>query len=251
MIYQQEVKETNTFYATFKDKKIVYSKEVSQSIGLVQRDTSIKIGTEIIKGALISSTMENLVIMAKLSDSIKQAIFDQKGALVVHLKFISKETGKSILFTIHTKFLNINNQGLEQKDLQFLSMQIRRKIPNDLIRIFGHHFEEARSKLALKKEKVECLLLSNNVKTDCITEKLSKDELILLLDDTPDVNINQKAIAILKIMKTDEVIEIIGTILKKEVEPDKKCRLFLSFLMTDQSPRFGYSIHVLRNLINS
>jgi len=137
MIYQQEIKEINEFYDRYKERKIVYSKEVSVDIGLAQKDTAIKIGSSIVKGALISSTMESLVILAKLDSNIKQSIFDQKGALTVQLKFLNRENGKSILFSIHTKFIGLNDQGLAQKDLQFVAMQIRRKIPNDLIRIFG------------------------------------------------------------------------------------------------------------------
>jgi PilZN3 domain len=251
MIYQQEVKEVNSFYSKYRDKKIVYSKEVSQFIGLVQRDTSIKVGDEVIKGALISSTMESFVIMARLDENLKRAIYDQNGALIVHLKFISAETGKSILFTIHTKFLNFNNQGLAQKDLQFVAMQIRRKIPNDMIRIFGLYHEEAANKLKNKKKKVECLLLANESKSDCITLSISKDLLVLIVDDSQAVILNQKAIAILKIVNTGEVLEIIGTITKKIDESDGRCELHLKYSMDDQSPRFGYSIHVLRNLINS
>ena len=146
MIYQQEIKVLDSFYSNYKDKKIVYSKEVSHLIGIVQRDTSIKVGELAVKGALISSTMESFVILAKLDANLKQVIYDQKGSLIVQLKFISRETGKALLFTIHTKFLNINNQGLAQEDLQFISMNIRRKIPNDLIRIFGQYHEEAVTK---------------------------------------------------------------------------------------------------------
>ena len=251
MIYQQEIKEIDSYYSKYKDNNIVFSKEVSQSMGLVQRDTSIKLGDSIIKGAMISSTMENLVIVAKLNEIVKQTIYDLKGTLTVHLKFISRESGKSLLFTLHAKMLNMNSQGADQKDLQFISMQIRRKIPNDLIKIFGQYHESARKKLLNKKKKVECLLLANDVKTDCITESISKDELVLLFDDNTRVSLNQKAIAILKIVKTGEVLEIIGSISKKIDESNGKCHIHLLYNMKDQSPRFGYSIHVLRNIINS
>lgn len=251
MIYQQEVREVNDFYDRYKDRKIVYSKEVTQSIGLVQRDTSIKINDQIIKGALISSTMESFVLMAPLNETLQQELHDQKSSLLVHLKFISRESGKSVLFTIHTKFLNINNQGLARKDLYFIAMQIRRKIPNDLIRIFGQYHKAVETRLKNKKKRVECLLLANESRTDCLADSISKDKLVLVIDDVTGLVMNQKAIAILKIVNTGEVIEIIGTITKIEMDSDDNCKLHLNFEIGDQSPRFGYSVHVLRNLINS
>lgn len=250
MIYQQELKEIESFYEKYREKKIVYSKEVTQQINLIQKDTAIKVGDLIIKGALISSTMDSFVILARLDEIAKRMIFDLNGTLSVHLKFVIRETGKSILFTIHTKFLNMNNQGLAQKNLQFISMQIRRKIPNDLIRIFGLYHEEEKERRKNKKKKVECLLLSSESKVDCLTDRISKSELVLTVENPNSININQKAIAILKIVNTGEVIEIIGTVIRKTEEADNRCRIFLQYTMDDQSPRFGYSVHVLRNLIN-
>lgn len=251
MIYQQEVREVNDFYERYKDRKIVYSKEVSQSIGLVQRDTSIKVGSHLIKGALISSTMESFVLMAELNETLRQELHNQNSSLIVHLKFISRETGKSILFTIHTKFLNINNQGQSRKDLFFIAMQIRRQIPNDLIRIFGIHHKAVETRLKNKKKRVESLLLVNDSKTDCIAEKISKNELVLFIEDITGISMNQKAIAILKILQTGEVMEIIGTVAKIDMDAKDNCYLHLNFEIDDQSPRFGYSVHVLKNLINS
>ena len=98
---------------------------------------------------------------------------------------------------------------------------------------------------------MECLLLANESKLDCITLSISKSDLVLVVEDSQAVILNQKAIAILKIVNTDEVLEIIGTISKKEDETGNQCQLHLQYSMDDQSPRFGYSIHVLRNLINS
>ena len=251
MIYQQEIKEINAFYEKYKDKKIVYTKEVSQQIGLIRKGTIFKIGSVSVKGALISSTMESLVIMGKLSDILKQTIYDLQGSISVQLSFISKETGKSILLTLHAKVLNMNNQGLGQKDLQFITMKMRRKIPNDLIRIFGMYHEDYMEKILLKKKKVECLLLSNEIKKDCVAGNIDKSKLQLFFDNDTPVNNNQKAIVILKIVKTGEVLEIIGSISNKVNDADGTCHLFLNFSIEDQSPRFGYSIHVLKNLINS
>ena len=194
--------------------------------------------------------MESFVILANLNEHMKRSIYDQKGALVVLLKFICRETGKTMLFTIHTKFLNINHEGLQQKDMYFIAMQIRRKIPNDLIRIFGLYIEAEKDRLSKKKEKVECLLLANGSKTDCIAKNITKDRLILSLEGTQGLTNNQKAVTILKIVNTEEVLEIIGTIRKIDtsaISPE----LHLHFSMDDQSPRFGYSIHVLRSLINN
>lgn len=251
MIYQQEAKEVNDFYKRFKDKKIVYSREVSRSIGLNQNATSIKLGSLVLKGALISSTMESFVIMARLDDSAKREIFDQKGMLTVQLTFVDRESGKDLLFTIHTKFLNMNNQGLDQKDLNFIALESRRKIPNDLIKVFGSYHKEAESRRKLKKKKVECLLLANERKTDCLAESITKNQLVLGIEETPSISIDVKAIAILKIVNTGEVMEIIGNIREKRIEPDGRCRVLLQYQMEDQSPRFGYSIHVLKNIINS
>ena len=251
MIYQQEMKEINTFYSKYKDKKIVYSKEVTQDIGLIQKETVVKVGTSVIKGALISSTMESLVVLAKLNDQIKQEIFNQNGSLSVQLKFIMSDTGKSLVFTIHTKFLNINNQGLDQEDMQFISMQIRRKIPNDLIRVFGLFHEKATAKLKIKKSKVECILLANEQKYDCLIQSITKKELVLVLNDSSIVEVNQKVIAILKVVKTGEVLEIIGTVVNKVSDSDKNYEISLQYDMEDQSPRFNYSIHVLKTLINT
>lgn len=253
MIYQQEIREINDFYDRYKDRKIVYSKEVSQGIGLVQRDTAIKLGTLVIKGVLISSTMESFVFMARLNDSLKQSFYDQNkpGALKVQLKFISRESGKTELFSIDTKFLNFNSQGLDQPGLHFVAMQIRRKIPNDLIRIFGLYHKEVDNRLKEKKKKVECFILANEMKIDCLTESISKGVLALSLDEKGLLNMNQKAIAILRIVKTGEVMEIIGTVSRISDGSDGTCKVNLQFNMEDQSPRFGYSIHVLSNIINS
>jgi hypothetical protein len=229
MIYQQEIKEIESFYSNYKDKKIVYTKEITQLIGLVQKNTAIKVGSETINGALISSTMESLVVMAKLSEAIKQHIYDLNGILSVQLRFISRETGKPILFNLHTKILNMN----------------------DLIRIFGLYIEEERKKLLLKKKKVECSLLSRGEKKDCIAESIDKSVLTLVLKDDPDLNMNDKVMAVLKIVQTDEIIEIIGSISKKIIESDSQCQLFVNFIMEEQSPRFSYSVHVLKNLINT
>jgi hypothetical protein len=251
MIYQQELKQTNDFYENYRDKKIVYSKEVTHLIGLIQKDTEIKVDTETVKGILISTTMDSLIILAKLDEKMKQRIYDLNGSLMVHLKFTSKETGKDLLFTLHTKFLNINNQGLDQKDLYFISMQIKRKISNELIRIFGLYHEETFLKLVSKKKKVECLLLSNDRKKDCIAESIGNTEFTLFTEDCDPSIINQKAIAIVKILNTGEVIEIIGQISRKEDDIGGKCHLVLTYNIDDQSPRFGYSIHVLKSLINT
>lgn len=250
MIYQQEVKENDSFYSQYKDKKIVYSKEVSQHIGVVQRDTAIKVGDDIIKGILISSTMESFVILVSLTEHMKKSIYDQKGALIVLLKFVCRETGKTMLFTIHTKFLSINHEGLQQKDMSFIAMHIRRKIPNDLIRIFGLYIEAEKERLSKKKEKVECILLVNGSKIDCIPKNITKDRLILSIEGIQGLTSNQKAVTILKIINTEDVLEIIGTI--KEIDTAAIFpEIHLHFLMEDQSPRFSYSIHVLRTLINN
>lgn len=251
MIYQQEVKEINDFYDKYKERKIVYSKEVTQDIGLVQRDTSIRMGDESISSALISSTMESFVLLARLEERQRQLLYDSNSSLSVQLKFISKETGKTILLTIHTKIVSLNSQGLDQKDLFFLAMSIRRKIPDDLIRIYGYFFREAEEKNQNKKRRVECLLLANEIKSDCQAEKITKDELVVSLDDDSPYKINDKAITIIKVINTGEVVEIIGTISGKDYDISGSSILNISYSMDDQSPRFGYSIHVLKNLINN
>ncbi|MBN2659422.1 MAG: hypothetical protein JXR86_20365 [Spirochaetales bacterium] len=251
MIYQQEIKEVNDFYDRYKDSKIVYSQSVVQDIGLVQRDTVIKFGDQVIKSVLISSTMEDFVFMSAISDSLKEAIYEFGGYLKIQLKFIDPETSKSILFTLDTKFLNFNTQGLTRKDLVFIAMKIRRKIPNDLIRLFGLFHTDQEQKLRDKKKKVECLLLTNDRKTDCLTEKISKTELVLRVEEEENISPNQKVLAILKVVRTGEVIEIIGSISSRSREPDGSQSLTVSYAIDDQSPRFGYSIHVLKNLINT
>lgn len=251
MIYQQEIREINDFYDRYKDSKIVYSQGVVRDIGLVQRDTSIKVGEQVLKSVLISSTMEDFVFMASLNDSVRETFYDLGGSLKVQLKFLDPESSKSILFTLDTKFLNFNNQGLTRDDLVFIAMKIRRKIPNDLIRLFGLYHTVQEQKLRDKKKKVECLLLTNDRKNDCLTEKITKTELVLRVEEEEKIAPRQKALAILKVVKTGEVIEIIGTVASRTIEPDGSQSLTISYAMDDQSPRFGYSIHVLRNLINS
>jgi len=253
MIYQHEIKEINDFYDQYKDRKIVFSQEVITNMGLVQRDTSITVGDQVLKSVLISSTMEHFVFLTNLDEASEKILFEQGGSLKVQLKFVPAETSRSVLFTLDTKLLSLDREGLTRKELVFINMKIKRKIPNDLIQLFSLYHIDHEQKLREKKKKVECLLLTNERKTDCLTEKISKSELVLRMENEAEEHMapSQKALAILKLVKTGEVLEIIGNITSRTVDPDGSQSLTLSFDMDDQSPRFGYSIHVLRNIINS
>jgi len=253
MIYQHEVKEIIDFYDQYKDSEIVFSQEVINNMGLVQRDTSITLGDQVLKSVLISSTMEHFVFLTSLDEASEQILIDLGGALKVQLKFVPSTSSRSVLFTLDMKFLRLDREGLTRKELVFIHMKIKRKIPNDLIEFFSLYHINHERKLREKKKKVECFLLTNDRKTDCLIEKISKSELVLRMEDDAEGRIapRQKALAILKLVKTGEVLEIIGNISSKSVGPNGSLSLTLSFDMDDQSPRFGYSIHVLRNIINS
>jgi len=109
MIYQQELREVNDFFDRYKDRKIVFSQEVVKTIGLIQKDTSIKVGEQVIHGILISSSMESFVFMANLNDAQKGDFYELGSSLKIQLKFLDPENRKPILFTLDTKFLSFSN----------------------------------------------------------------------------------------------------------------------------------------------
>lgn len=249
-MYQQQINEINEYFSKYKGKKIVFSSSVSRTLGLIQKDTSLKIGSEVFQGALLSSTMENLEVLIKLESHLIEQFSDQNIALIVHLKFNNKESGKNEIFTIYAKITGIKIHDRAHENIYVLSLNIKRKISNELILLYGFYHEKNREKLLLKKKKMACHLLSGEAENDCIAEKISPEAIDVYVEANCSAKINSKSIVIIKIQNTGEVFEIIGRISHIENEDDGGYHLVLNYSLSEQSPRFGYSMHVLKNLIN-
>ena len=238
MFTQQEVIENSKLYETFKDKQILFSTPVSKSIGLKQQGTLIKIGFETSKAAIVSSSMTDMVVLANIDEQMQKKIYSTNGIVTVQLRFYDSLFKKELTFNLQTKFLNMNNHGLIQKDIHYMSLQFKRKLPNDLIKVFGKHHKKIETATSKKKNSLEGILFSRGIKKMCTPVGIDNDSIILKSHDNPSPFLSQKAMVVLKSIETDEVFEVIGRINEVYSQENNTYQLRLDYSMDQQSPPF-------------
>ena len=94
---QMEVIRGEKLYQTYKDKKIVFSNNVSRFMGLKQKDTRVKIGMERTRGAVVSATMDEILLIAYLDESLQKKSILLRGWLQSILTFMTPCTKRRCL----------------------------------------------------------------------------------------------------------------------------------------------------------
>jgi hypothetical protein len=251
MYTHQEVIANEKIYRKYKDQRILFSSHVVKSIGLKQTDTIIKIGMERIKGALVSATMSDLVVLTKMTESLKRKMYAENGNVTVHLKFYDSLYKKEMIFNLFTKFLNMNNHGLPSEDLQYISLHLRRKIPYELVSVFGKHHSKATYATSLAKRRTEGMIFVRGIKKACFPSLIDNEKVLIDYTSNPQAFLNHKAMLVLKSIDTGETYEIIGKIDQDVNKSADGFQLRLNYSIDQQSPRFTSSLQNLKELINN
>lgn len=257
MYTHQELMEYNRIYNAYKDHRILFSSQVSRSLGLQQQDTILKIGMDQTKGALVSASMNDLVILASLDDSFRRKIHRENGLITVHLRFYDSLFKKEMIFNLYTKFLNINSHGLNHDGIHYVTLLMRRKLPNELISVFGKHHEKlksAKNSLAGNRtafnRKVEGMLFVRGVKKACFPAMIDGRSVLINYLGDPAAFLNHKAMVVLKSVETGDVFEIIGRVDEEAFQQLDSFQFRLNYSLEQQSPRFAQSYRMLASLIN-
>jgi len=248
---QMEVIRGEKLYQTYKDKKIVFSSNVSRYMGLKQKETLVKIGTEKTRGAVVSATMDEMLLIAHLDENLQKIINSSQGLVTVNLKFYDSLYKKEMSFNLFTKLKSMDNQGLNQKDMHYVNLELRRKIPVELINIFGKHHEQIIRAQEKQKENIESMLFSRGLKKPCVASHIDNESIFVDYPGNPQAFLNQKSIVLLKNVQTGEIFEIIGKVDEDFQQMDGQSRIKINYSIDQQSPRFSLSLKNLKLVINS
>lgn len=251
MYTHQEVKESDRIYKAYQNHRILFSSQVARSIGLQQQDTVIKIGMEKTRGALVSATMDDIVVLTKMSSNLQKKIYMENGMVTVQLKFYDTLFKKEMAFNLYTKFLNMNNHGLPTKEMQYLSLKFRRRIPHDLISVFGKHHEKLSSAATVLNKNAEGMLFVRGIRKACFPAFIDKEKVLINYLGNPQAFIQHKAMLVLKSTETGETFEVIGKIDEEFKKLVDAFQLKLNYSIDQQSPRFSNSLGDLTKLINN
>ncbi|MBB6480493.1 PilZN3 domain-containing protein [Spirochaeta isovalerica] len=250
MLTHQEVQLNNQLYNKYKDQRILFSTSVAKSIGLQQSETILKIGMEKTKGALISATMNDMVILAKMTEALRRRIYSENGMVTVHLKFFDSLFKKEMIFNLYTKFVNMNNHGLPGQDMQYLSLKLRRRIPYELVSVFGKHHTKVSTASTVLNKKAEGMLFARGIKKNCFPSYIDNEKVMINFLGNPQSFVNHKAMIVLKSPDTGETYEIIGKIDEQFEQNIDAFQMRLNYSIDQQSPRFTSSLGNLKELIN-
>lgn len=244
MYTQQEMNESIKLYNAYKDQRILFSSNVSQNLGLKQHETMVKIGSDTIKGALVSASMDDMVLLTRMKESLRKKLSSNESLITVQLKFYDSLFKKEMGFTLHTSFLNMNNSNLSHEDFQYLSVKLKRQMPHELISVFGKHHKTA------EKNKIEAMLFTRGIKKSCMPIEVRNNTIEIRYSDDPTPFLYQKAMIVLKSSESGEVFEVIGKIDGNCIKENESYRLSLIYSIDQQSPRFSQSIESLKKTIN-
>jgi len=249
MYTQQELVENRKIYETFKEKRIVFSNENTRAVGLLQSETKVKIGMEAAKGALISATMDDVVILARIDKDAQNQLYKSNGLITIQLKFYDSLFKKSHVFNLLTKLVDMNNNGLNYENMYYLNLKMRRKIPDDLVKVFGHHhIKSEKSKVSTN---TEGMLFIRGVKKVCTPVSINDESMTIVFKGNPSGFLDQKGMVVLKVDGFEEVFELIGKISSDFDLVDDSYHLKLDYTPSQQSPRFSQSLLLLKQIINS
>lgn len=250
MYTQQEVKENERIYHAYKDQRILFSNQVSKSLGLKQQQTIVKINSNATRGALVSATMNDLVLLANIDDLQQETLHLSNELITVQLSFYDSLFKKQITFTLFTKFLNMNNHGLNRNDMQYISLRLKRKIPNELISVFGKYHEKVERATQSNNSKIDGMMFCRGIKKNCTPLRINTESITIKLSDNPKAFLERKSMIVLKSQETNEVFEIIGKIDSDYKNIDGSYELSLKYSIDQQSPRFLQSLNNLSLLMN-
>lgn len=250
MYTHQEVIENNRIYNAYKNQRINFSSQVARSIGLKQQDTVVKIGMDKTRGALVSASMDDLVVLTKLNSHLQKKIYSANGMVTVQLKFYDSLFKKEMSFNLYTKFLNMNNHGLPEGDMRYLSLKLRRRIPNDLISVFGKHHEKVSSAATVLNKNIEGMLFVRGIKKACFPAYIDEDKVLINYLGNPQAFLQHKAMLVLKSVQTGDTFEVIGKIDEDVLQQVDAFQLKLNYSIDQQSPRFSSSLEELTRLVN-
>lgn len=247
---RQEIRELNNLYNKHKDKKVIFCRELSPNIGLAQTDTLMKVGNNTIKAALVSATMENLIVLININDYLYNLIYSNKHIITIQVAFINSLYKKKLVLNLFTRFESINSNGLDEyKHSYYISLSITRKIP-DLIKILGMHHEKRILKRESNKTPLDAIMFINGIRMNCIPLYINSENLILQFYGNPERVCSKNAIVILKKPEKNDILEVLGTINKKYIESKGTYKITLNFSLEEQSPRFNKTLTSLKAIIN-
>ncbi len=250
MYTQQEVKENEKFYHDYQDQRILFSSQVSKTLGLKQQKTIVKINSNATKGALVSATMTDLVLIANIDDSLQKKLYLSNDLITVQLSFYDSLFKKQMTFTLFTKFQNMNNHGLNRDDMQYLCLQLKRKIPNELISVFGKYHEKVKKTSQSLKPRVAGMIFCRGIKKQCSPLRIDEESILISQTDNPGAYLNRKCMIVLKSTETNEVFEIIGKVANEYTNLNNSYQIKLNYSVDQQSPRFIQSFNNLSLIMN-
>ncbi|MBN2659477.1 MAG: hypothetical protein JXR86_20640 [Spirochaetales bacterium] len=250
MLTHQEVQINNQLYNKYKDQRILFSSSVAKSLGLQQSETTLKIGMEKAKGALVSATMDDLVVLTKINEQLRRKIYSENGMVTVHLKFYDSLFKKEMIFNLYTKIVNMNNHGLPGQDMQYLTLKLRRRIPYELVSLFGNHHVKSSTASTVLNKNAEGMLFVRGVKKNCFPSFIDNEKVMINFLGNPQSFVNHKAMIVLKSPENGETYEIIGKIDEQYQQNIDSFQMKLNYSIDQQSPRFTSSLGNLRELIN-
>ncbi len=246
----KEKNEIAGFFKKYRNEKIIFNKDNTQALGLIQKETVFKVGCESFKGVLISATMDNLVVLVNIDSQMRKTIYSANCLLTAQIRFYNSFHRKTLICNLFMKMMSMNNHALNQKNMHYLVLSFRRKMPDDLIRLFGEFIENKKLSEKPKGKQIEGMIVSRGIKKHCIPSLINDDNITLSFFGDPQRFLDQKAMVVLKSIRSGEIYEIIGDVNKDFTVNKESCQLIMDFALEHQSPRFNYSLQVLKSVIN-
>lgn len=243
-----ESNEIDKLYNEFKSKIVTFTNKTTKKMGLLQKDVKINIGIFKFNGAVISSSMESITIIARLDGYLKEMVVSKKHMASVELKFLDNLYKKTSIFKLYGKVHDIDPYST-YKDVYTIDINITRKFPQELISKYCEYFSYLTSKSDC--EIVEGMFFVNGTRKKCIPTCLTKDDLSIEVNsDSPERYIDQKAIVVIKNHSSGDVYEIIGRTESKYIRSNDKLRVKLKYSNVQQGPRFNLSFDSLFTILN-
>jgi hypothetical protein len=248
----------NTFFDTYKDTEITFTKEVIRATGLVQKQIYLKYAGYQVPCILYSVSMTTAKIVAQLAPTAFEQIRAAKN--LVSLRFAFQEPDKSdpMLFFVPARVNGYNPYSKENPNLNFVNLDFTTRPADDLIGILGLILE---AKTNSKKRREDRIIITTDsvkklglvdksaqlyiqaVPRNCIVRDLSFSGAKVILAGVAKFLLNKNSILHLNTYERG-LLRIPGTVLRNEEVEGRKDLAALALKFDEEKVPIEYKMMI-------
>lgn len=245
------------FYDLYRDKEIIFSKDIIKILNLDPRQIYIKCNSGQWPCIINSSSLMLARIIIGTKGGAYAAI--QKTNTPVSLRFFFADpNGQTMSFFVNAHVTSIDPY-MESKELAIATLTFNSKPPDILIEMLGRLLETKANSAARKEERIaltaeskrrlgllkeETTLLIQNVPRNCIVRNLSFSGAKLIMMGVAHFLQDKEAVLQLEFEEPREILPLKGTIVTAEPVEGRKELLALSIHFDEASVPISYKIHI-------